>query len=106
MGDLAKIEMKKVQEEKKAIEKNLSKMKIESSGWRTDAKDKSGEFDRQKKISSLEKEISDLKDKWTDTQNEEVLNISNVNEDNERLRLENCRMITEIEKYKKELKKK
>ena len=33
MADLAKIEMKKVQEEKKAIEKNLSIMKIESSGW-------------------------------------------------------------------------
>ena len=49
MGYLAKIEMKKVQEEKKAIEKDLSKMKIESSGWRTDAKDKIGESDRQKK---------------------------------------------------------
>ena len=38
-------------------------MKIESSGWKTDAKDKSGELERQKKkIGSLEKEISDLKD--------------------------------------------
>ena len=56
MGDSAKVEMKKVQEEKKTLEKNLSRMKTESSSWRTDAKEKSGEVERQKKrISSLEK---------------------------------------------------
>ena len=100
MADVAKKELKKTQED-------LSRMKIESSGWRTEAKEKSGTITRQdKKISSLEKEIIELKDKLIDTQNEEVLNSSNDNEEQERLRQENCSLKTEIGNYKKELKKK
>ena len=41
-----------------------------------------------------------------DSQNEEMLDISSINEDNDRLTVENNRISAEIETYKKDIKKK
>ena len=70
MGDVAKRDLKKANEE-------LLEMKIENNSWKIEAKQRSSTISRlEKKISTLERENIDLKDKLIDNQSEETPNDS------------------------------